>query len=68
MVRYALMTPRLVAVAGLSSEGLARTAEDMVRLSALKARLSLEIETVGGAIDVAVITRNDGFRWVRHKA
>jgi len=33
----------------------------------LQRRVSREIETVGGAIDVAVISKGDGFVWVKRK-
>jgi len=33
----------------------------------LKRRWSLEWETVGGPIDVAVISKGDGFIWIKRK-
>ena len=46
---------------------LAFVAENLVNLSSFQMRLSRELETVGGPIDVAVITKGDGFIWVRRK-
>ncbi len=43
-------------------------AEALVNLTAFRARMSVEeIETVGGPIDVAVISKGEGFVWVKHK-
>jgi len=43
-------------------------AEALVSLTSFKRRISLdEPETVGGAIDVAVISRGDGLIWIKRK-
>ena len=42
-------------------------AESMVSVTALKQRVSLEAETVGGPIDVAFISRGEGFIWIKRK-
>ncbi|MEY9885630.1 hypothetical protein ABIA43_007164 [Bradyrhizobium sp. USDA 328] len=42
-------------------------AENIVSLTALKQKFSLETETVGGPIDVAFISKNDGFIWIKRK-
>jgi hypothetical protein len=40
----------------------------MVNLTSFKRKVSLdEVETVGGEIDVAVISRGDGFVWIKRK-
>ena len=46
---------------------LARVAETLVSLSSFNKRLSLEAETVGEPIDVAVISKGDGFIWINRK-
>lgn len=46
---------------------LAAMAESLVNLTSIKRRVSAESETVGGPIDVAVISKNDGFIWIRRK-
>ena len=51
----------------LDKPELAIFAENLVRLTALRQKMSLEIETVGGEIDVAVISRHDGFIWIKRK-
>ena len=42
-------------------------AESLVNLTSFKRRVTLDAETVGGAIDVAVISKGDGFIWLQRK-
>jgi hypothetical protein len=42
-------------------------AESLVNLTKFRRRVSTERETVGGPIDVAIITKGDGFVWVKRK-
>lgn len=51
----------------LSKEDLADMAESLVRMTYLKRRITSEEESVGGPIDVAVITKGDGFIWLKRK-
>lgn len=46
---------------------LARMAEALVNLTSIKRRVSRGFETVGGPIDVAVISKAEGFVWVKRK-
>ena len=46
---------------------LAQMAESLVELTSIKRRVSKGFETVGGPIDVAVISRADGFVWIKRK-
>ena len=46
---------------------LAKVASTLVRLSSFDKQLSLEAETVGEPIDVAVISKGDGFIWIDRK-
>ncbi len=46
---------------------LAEIAELFIKLTQVRRRLSPDSETVGGAIDVAVISKADGFVWVKRK-
>jgi len=58
--------PLIQAVDALPRRDLARIAEALVSLTALRRRMSLgEKETVGGAIDVAILSRAEGFQWVK---
>jgi hypothetical protein len=54
-------------VGSLPKDELAAVAEALVSLTALKRKISLDTETVGGPIDVAVISKGDGFIWVKRK-
>jgi hypothetical protein len=42
---------------------LAETAKELVSLNVFKKRIMAQKQTVGGAIDVAVISRENGFQW-----
>lgn len=54
-------------VAYLSKEDLADMAESLVRMTYLKRRITSEEESVGGPVDVVVITKGDGFIWLKRK-
>jgi hypothetical protein len=51
----------------LPKDELAAMAESLVNLTAFRRRMSLDAETVGGPVDVAVISKGDGFIWIRRK-
>ncbi|MCP9630811.1 hypothetical protein NML43_27295 [Rhodopseudomonas palustris] len=46
---------------------LAKMAEALVNLTSIKKRVSRGMDTVGGPIDVAVISEAEGFVWVKRK-
>jgi hypothetical protein len=52
---------RVLEIAGRKELG--DTARELVGLNIFKKRIMAQKETVGGAIDVAVISRDDGFQW-----
>jgi hypothetical protein len=54
-------------VASLPKDELGGMAESLVNLTKFKRRISKQQETVGGPIDVAVITKGDGFVWTKRK-
>lgn len=51
----------------LPKDELAAMAEALVNLTSFKRKVSMETETVGGPIDVAVISKGDGFIWIKRK-
>ena len=51
----------------LSKREMGEVAYSLVELTSIKRRYSTGMETVGGPIDVAILTRNEGFIWVRRK-
>jgi hypothetical protein len=59
--------PVMRSVASLPKDELGSMAEALVNLTKFKRRISIERETVGGPIDVAVITKGDGFVWMKRK-
>lgn len=59
--------PIVNTVAILPKDEIAIMAEALVNITSFKRRMSLDVETVGGEIDVAVISRGDGFVWIKRK-
>ncbi len=51
----------------LQKDELATMAETLVNLVSFRKQVTLEAETVGGPIDVAVITKGDGLVWIKRK-
>jgi hypothetical protein len=62
------VNPIMKVVASLPLDELAAMAEALVNLTSLKRRVTMkEKETVGGPIDVAVISKGDGLIWIKRK-
>ena len=59
--------PVIRIVEGLPKSELAEMAESLVNLTSLRRHVTPDMETVGGPIDVAVISRGDGFIWIKRK-
>lgn len=59
--------PVMKMVSSLPKDELGAMAHSLVNLTRFKRRVSTQPETVSGPIDVAVITKGDGFIWVRRK-
>jgi hypothetical protein len=59
--------PIINVVMSLPKSELASMAESLVNLTSLKRKVSLQAETVGGAVDVAVVSKRDGFVWIKKK-
>lgn len=57
----------LDAVALLPKDQLALMAETLVSLTSFRRRMSSDLESVGGPVDVAVISKGDGFVWTKRK-
>ncbi|MAF71650.1 MAG: hypothetical protein CL591_13825 [Alteromonas sp.] len=51
----------------LPKDELAYMAESLVNMTAFKRKVTNDSETVGGPIDVAVISKGDGFVWIKRK-
>ena len=62
------LRPILQSIEFLPKNELAHVAASLVNLSSFQKRISIsEDETVGGPIDVAVISKGDGFVWIERK-
>jgi hypothetical protein len=59
--------PIVTTVSYLNKEGLIELAESLVNITSLKRKTSSEVETVGGPVDIALITKGDGFKWIKNK-
>ncbi|HOW85040.1 MAG TPA: hypothetical protein P5119_06750 [Candidatus Aminicenantes bacterium] len=59
--------PVINVVSVLPKDELATMAETLVNLTSFRKKVTIEEETVGGPIDVAVISRGDGFIWIKRK-
>lgn len=55
------------AISSLPISELAAVAETFLGASQIQKRVSPELETVGGPVDVAVISKGDGFVWIKRK-
>lgn len=62
-----LINPLMRAVTSLPKEEMAVIAESLVELTALRRRLDSKLQSVGGPIDVAIISKGDGFIWLKRK-
>lgn len=61
------ITPLMDAVSSLDKVDLAEMAESLIYLTYLKRRITFAEESVGGPVDVAVISKGDGFIWIKRK-
>ncbi len=66
--QYAVHTlPIYRAIQTLPKKELGETAASLIKLNSFQQKVMNSIETVGGPIDVAVITRNGGLEWKKEK-
>jgi hypothetical protein len=61
------INPLMNAVSNLAKEDLSEMAESLIYLTYLKRRITFAEESVGGPVDVAVISKGDGFVWIKRK-
>jgi hypothetical protein len=47
---------------------MARLAENLIAMTSFERHMTFSPEGVGGPIDLAVITKNDGFVWLNRKS
>ena len=65
--RRAHAWPLLRVIGSLPVDEMAELAETLVELQSLKEKVTKPTESVGGPIDVAVISKADGFIWIKRK-
>lgn len=65
--RMANYVPIINVMVSLPKSELAAMAESLVNITSLKRRISMQEETVGGPVDVALISKKDGFVWIKKK-
>ncbi|MGV8025117.1 MAG: hypothetical protein AB2L18_00990 [Anaerolineaceae bacterium] len=61
------VSPIITNVKFLAKDELAEMAETLVNITSYKRKSTMVPETVGGPIDVAVISKGDGFIWIKRK-
>jgi hypothetical protein len=61
------ISPLMNAVSNLAKEDLSEMAESLIYLTYLKRRITFAEESVGGPVDVAIISKGDGFVWIKRK-
>lgn len=54
-------------VQALPKSELSNLAESLINITSLKVKVKNNVETVGGDVDVAIITKGDGFIWTQRK-
>lgn len=65
--RVNYIEPVVKATEFLNKSELAAMAETLVNLVSFRKQVTMEAETVGGPVDVAVITKGDGLVWIKRK-
>lgn len=66
-IRDDQVVPVMSMVNVLPKDELAAMAESMVNLTVFKRKVTNSLETVGGPVDVAIISKGDGLVWVKRK-
>lgn len=59
--------PILESISALPKEELSNLAESLIKITSVKRKVQSDLETVGGPVDVAIITKGDGFIWTKRK-
>ena len=59
--------PMLQSIGALPYVELSNLCESLIKLTSLKRKVGFDLETVGGDVDVAIITKGDGFIWTKRK-
>jgi hypothetical protein len=65
--RQRFVAPVVEVIDSLPKDDLAAIAESFVNLTSFQRKILREVESVGGPIDAAVISKGDGFIWIKRK-
>ena len=58
----------LEAIKQFDLQKMACLAENLIKATELHRKITFQQEEVGGLVDLAVITKNDGFQWLNRKS
>lgn len=58
----------LEAIKGYNHQEMASLAENLIKATEIHKKIIGDAEEVGGLIDLAIITKNDGFQWLNRKS
>ena len=61
------VSPLIRTIASMGKEDIADLAENLIYMTSMKRHVTPFAETVGGPIDVAIISKGDGFIWMKRK-
>lgn len=61
------VVPLLQSIGTLEKSELAEVAESLIALTSVKRKITFYSESVGGPIDVAIISKHEGFQWIKKK-
>lgn len=61
------INPIVNSISYLRKEDLIEFAESLINITSIKRKTNSELQSVGGPIDIAVITKHEGFIWIKKK-
>lgn len=61
------LLPIYKSIGALPFDELSNLSESLIKVTSLKRKVQSDLETVGGDVDVAIITKGDGFIWTKRK-
>ena len=67
IIRRDQVSPLIRTIVTMGKEDIADLAENLIYMTSMKRHVSPFAETVGGPIDVAIISKGDGFIWAKRK-
>lgn len=67
IIRRDQVSPLIRTIVSMGKEDIADLAENLIYMTSMKRHVSPFAETVGGPIDVAIISKGDGFIWAKRK-